>query len=219
MSADSPLTPLSLADAEPLAVGHLRYVFQHPHDAALLVKVMRPDAVAARWNARKRWVKRLPRTRHYVGYLREMKEYIAARARTPELEPPIVRMIGLVETDLGLGLVSEKIVDADGALAPTLAAVYARERGFSPALRAALDAFLARMLACNVIAGDMHAWNIVLGSDARGASRLVMIDGFGEKHAIPLSSMSRAINRYRTRRLFARMPAQVEKLVPLTAQA
>jgi len=110
--------------------------------------------------------------------------------------------------------VSEKVVDADGALAPTLAAVYAK-RGFAPDLRSALDAFLDGLLGGNVIVGDMHAWNIVYGRDSRGGPRLIMIDGFGEKHAIPVSSMSRVINRYRTRRLFKRMLAQLERLVPV----
>jgi RNase P protein component len=61
----------------------------------------------------------------------------------------------------------------------------------------------------------MHAWNIVYGSDSRGGPRLVMIDGFGEKHAIPVSSMSRAINRHRTKRLLKRMVEQMRRLVPI----
>lgn len=180
----------------------------------MLVKVMRADAVASRWNAPRRWHKRLPRTRHYIGYLRELKEYIGARARAPHVDVPIARMIGVVETDLGLGLVCEKVVGADGGLAPTLAAIYERD-GFTPDLDAALAVFLEGLLQANAIVGDMHAWNIVYGSDSRGGPRLVMIDGFGEKHAIPLSSMSRAINRYRTRRLYRRMLAQLERLVPI----
>ena len=98
--------------------------------------------------------------------------------------------------------------------APTLAAVYAK-RGFTPELDAALATFSRDLLAANVIVGDMHAWNIVYGADSRGGPRLVMIDGFGEKHAIPISSMSRAINRYRTKRLLKRMVDQVKKLVPV----
>jgi len=219
MSPDPPPTArLALASATPLAVGHLRYVFQHPGRADALIKIMRADAVASRWNAPTRWHKRLPRTRHYIGYLRELKEYIGARARAPDVDAPIARMIGVVDTDLGLGLVSEKVVDAAGALAPTLAAVY-EKRGFTPELEAALAAFLQGLLEGNVIVGDMHAWNIVFGSDSRGGPRLVMIDGFGEKHAIPLSSMSRAVNRYRTKRLYRRMLAQLERLVPVGAES
>ena len=206
--------PLALSGTTPLAVGHLRYVFQHPALDEALIKIMREDAVASRWNARRRWHKRLPRTRHYIGYLRELKEYIGAHARAPHADAPIARMIGVVETDLGLGLVSEKVVDADGALAPTLAAVY-EKRGFTPELHAALATFLRGLIDCNVIVGDMHAWNIVFGSDSRGGPRLIMIDGFGEKHAIPISSMSRSVNRFRTRRLYRRMLAQLQRLVPV----
>ena len=205
---------LTLSSVEPIAVGHLRSVYQHPLHANELIKVMRSDAVEKRWNAPGRWAKRLPRTRHYVQYLRELREFIVARARAPEVDVPIARMIGVVDTDLGLGLVSEKVVDASGALAPTLAAVYAK-RGFTPELDAALAKFSLDLLAANVIVGDMHAWNIVLGSDSRGGPRLVMIDGFGEKHAIPVSSMSRTVNRYRTKRLLKRMVEQVKKLVPI----
>lgn len=206
---------LKLAAATPLAVGHLRYVFQHPLHPDQLIKIMRADMVAKRWNAPGRWLKRLPRTRHYIGYLRELREYIAARSQAPFEDVPIARMIGLAETDLGLGLVTEKVIDADGALAPTLAAMYERERGFTPAMERGLAAFLHALLACNVIVGDMHAWNIVYGSDSRGGPRFVMIDGFGEKHALPVSSMSRAINRYRIRKLHARMLAQLQRLVPV----
>ena len=205
---------LRLTGETPLAVSHLRSVYQHPQHRDELIKIMRADVVATRWDRRGRWLKRLPRTRHYVGYLRELKEYIAAKARAPHVDAPIARMIGVVDTDLGLGLISEKVVDADGALAPTLAAVYARS-GFTPELDAALAVFRRHLLDANVIVGDMHAWNIVLGSDSRGGPRLVMIDGFGEKHAIPVSSMSRTINRYRTERLLKRMVEQVKKLVPV----
>jgi hypothetical protein len=209
---------LTLSTAEPIAVGHLRSVYQHPAHANELVKVMRADAVATRWNASGRWHKRLPRTRHFVQYLRELKEFIVARARAPEVDVPIARMIGVVDTDLGLGLISEKVVGADGALAPTLAVLYSRS-GFTPAIDEALATFLAGLLDGNVIVGDMHAWNIVYGSDSRGGPRLVMIDGFGEKHAIPISSMSRAVNRYRTNRLHKRMLAQLERLVPISGES
>jgi hypothetical protein len=216
MERDSASTEpvLRLSGAEPVAVGHLRSVYQHPHNASELIKVMRADAIEKRWNAPGRWAKRLPRARHYVQYLRELKEFVAARARAPDIDVPIARMLGIVDTDLGLGLVSEKVVDSHGALAPTLATVYAKQ-GWTPELDTALAKFSADLLAANTIVGDMHAWNIVYGSDSRGGPRLVMIDGFGEKHAIPVSSMSRAINRHRTKRLLKRMVEQMRRLVPI----
>lgn len=212
---DHARTPLQLSSATPLAVGHLREVYQHPSADDCVVKVMRADVVEARWGPGGRWIKRLPRARQYTGYVRELKEYIAAQARDAPGTAPIARMVGLVDTDLGLGLVSEKVRDGDGGLAPTLAATYLRERGFSAAIEAALARFATDLLAFNVIVGDLHAWNIVHGSDSRGGPRLVLIDGFGEKHVLPRSSMSRHVNAWNTRKLMQRMRAQLVRLVPL----
>jgi len=214
-SGNPPASILSLAQATPLAVGHLRQVFQHPREAGYVIKVMRADAVQSRWGEKARWYKRLPRARHYTGFVRELKEYIATQARSAERSAPIARMIGVVETDLGLGLIAEKVHDANGALAPTLAALYARENGFSALIESELERFLDDLLACNVIVGDMHAWNIVYGSDSRAGARFVLIDGFGEKHFIPRSSMSRTLNAWNTRKLFKRMREQLVRLVPL----
>ena len=207
------LQPLRLADAAPIAVGHLREVYEHPQARDLIVKIMRADAVATRWGTAGRWYKRLPRARHYAGYVRELKEYVATQVRGAGA--PIARMVGLVETDLGLGLVSEKVCDERGALAPTLAAFYRRENGFSAPIEAGLARLLEDLLAFNVIVGDLHAWNIVYGSDSRGGPRFVLIDGFGEKHVIPRSSMSRHLNAWNTRRLYRRMRAQLQEEVPL----
>ena len=204
-----------LTDRKPLATGHLRQVFQHPENPEYLIKVMRPDAVATRWDAGSRWYKRLPRTRQYIGYVREIKEYVAMQARLQGRDAPIARMVGIIETDFGLGLISEKVRDDSGALAPTLAALYARASGFTLYIEQELATFFRELVDCNVIVGDMHAWNIVHGSDSRGGPRFVLIDGFGEKHVIPRSSMSRRFNAWNTRRLFRRMRAQLVELVPL----
>lgn len=206
---------LHLMTTPVLATGQLRQIFQDPRDPRLLIKVLRADAIERRWGARAPWYKRLPRALHYGGFIRELKEYIATRARTPGRDAPIARVIGVVDTDLGLGLVTEKVYSAEGGLAPTLAALYERERGFNAAIESELERFLDGLLACNVIVGDMHAWNIVLGSDSRGGERFVLIDGFGEKHVIPVASMSRRFNARNTRKLYRRMREQLRRLVPL----
>jgi hypothetical protein len=208
-------TVLRLADATALATGQLRHIYEDPRDPTQLIKVLRADAIERRWGADAPWYKRLPRARHYTGFVRELKEYIASRVRAPERHAPIARMVGLVETDLGLGLVTEKVRSADGGLAPTLALLYEKAGGFSAAMERDLAAFLDDLLASNVVIGDMHAWNIVYGSDSRSAERFVLIDGFGEKHTIPFTSMSRRINQRHTRRLYSRMREQLRRLVPL----
>ncbi|BBD79436.1 YrbL family protein [Aerosticca soli] len=194
---------LALRDRPPLASGHLRLIYAHPHDPDLLVKVLREDVVNERWRHAP-WYRRRQRTGPYGTFVREFKEYVVSRHRAPASPSPLSRVAGLEDTDLGLGLVVEKVRGADGGLAPTLDA-WVRRDGFTAEVEAALEAFLASLLEHDVIAGDLHAWNVVYGSDSRGGPRLVMIDGFGEKNLIPHCSMSRRHNAYRTRLKFRRM--------------
>jgi len=202
---------LTFAGSEPIAVGHLRYVFEHPDQPDWLVKVMRPDAVAKRWNAPGRWHKRLSRTRHYSSFLRELKEYIAVQACHPGGDVPIARPCGIVETDLGLGLEMEKVLDAEGKLAPTLRDLLKRKAPV-PWLDAELEKLFSDLQHFDVILGDLHAGNVVYGSDTRGGPRLILIDGFGEKNLIPRCSMSRAFNHWHNRQLFARLEREIVRL-------
>jgi hypothetical protein len=206
---------IELSTRTPIAIGQLRQIFEHPSDSDLLIKVVRPEAIAARWGGARRWYKRIPRALHYTGYVRELKEYIAIQARTPHGNPPIARMVGVVHTDMGLGLVSEKVRDDHGAAGPTLAKLYEQHGGYAPWVEDALAVFLRDLQACNVIVGDLHAWNLVYGSDSRGGPRLVLVDGFGEKNIVPANSISRAFNRWNNGRLYRRMRQQLIDLVKL----
>lgn len=209
---------LELADLAPLITGNVRAVYQHPLHAELLVKVIHSDALERRWG-RGRWWKRLPRTLQYTGFARELKEYIALRARAPDALAPVARMVGIVDTDLGLGLVSEKVVDRDGRLAPSLHAI-CRGRSATPDwAETALARFLDELLRCNVIIGDLHAGNIVHGSDSRGGEpRFILVDGFGEKNVVPFNSMSRWRNRRHTEHQYRRLRAELAQLAAPSAR-
>lgn len=205
------MTKLQLAALAPIAKGYHRYVYAHPQAAGLLVKVMRPDTVAERWNAPRRWYKRLSRTREYTGYVRELKEYVAVRARSDAADLAIAAAVGVIETDLGLGLVVDCISAPDGGLAPTLDK-RVRNEGLSEEIVWELDALLARLLRDEVILADLHPWNIVFGGNRGETSRFILIDGYGDKHAIPYCSMSRILNRHNTRRLYRKLLARVRAI-------
>jgi hypothetical protein len=196
---------LKLAHLQPLAIGNVRAIYQHPLHADLLIKIVRAEAIARRWDAPGRWLKRLPRARHYIGFVRELKEYICIQARSPHGAAPIARMTGIVETDLGLGLVCEKVVAPDGSMAPSLHSIYLRNGGATEWTDAALQNFLNELLRYHVIVGDLHPGNIIYGSDSRGGPHLLLVDGFGEKNVVPRNSMSRWLNRRNTLRLFRRL--------------
>ncbi len=206
----SPTRMLELAPLQPLAIGNLRAIYQHPHHSDLLVKVLRPEAIARRWGAHNAF-KRRSRTRQYGSFVRELKEYIALRAQIADVHPPVARIVGVVETDMGLGLLSEKIGGADGHMAPSLRAICFAGGGMPEWLDDALNKLLEEVLRFNMILGDLHSGNIVHGSDSRGGPRLLFIDGFGEKNLVPLSSMSRTRNRWNTQRLFRRLRKELSR--------
>jgi hypothetical protein len=198
---------IELGQGQPVAVGHLRYVFQHPTEPDFLIKIMRPDAIEERWTNGP-WYRRFSRMSYYNGFVREFKEYVSSIAASPSGVSPLARIVGVEMTDLGLGQIVEKVRSDDGSLAPTLNA-WVRIDGFTPAIEAAMADFLARLLEHNVIAADLHEWNVVQGSDSRGGPHLLMIDGFGEKNIVPHSSMSRRHNAKRTLKRYERMLARV----------
>jgi hypothetical protein len=203
---------LRLAHREPLAVGRLRCVYQHPSRPDCVIKTVRADAIGRRWGPAAPWYKRFVRTRQYTVFARELNEYLAVHALHPGSNPPIARLLGIEETDLGLGLVAGKVRDDHGAMAPTVAALCQDRGRIEPWLDAALAAFLDALLDHGVIVGDLHAWNIVHGTDARGGPRLVLVDGFGEKNFIPRNSLSARTNARHTRRLYERMRGKLANL-------
>ena len=206
-------TPIKLADQQPLAVGGERLIYQHPHDPHLLIKVM-----DARERARRRaehpikhWHKRFRRS-PYKPYLTELSEYVASQAPTDTPRTvPLARTLGLVQTDIGLGLLSEKITDQDGNLAPTVRELVSRD-GLTPALREQLDALFAGLTEAHVLFNDVGASNIVSGSNANGQQGLWVIDGFGNKQAIPLFALNKTWNRRRMMRKYGEMLAKLERL-------
>lgn len=202
-----------LAEAEPIATGHVREVYQHPDDPDLLIKVIASGSIEERWN-RAPWYRRMARSGPYKDFVREFREYVSSIYTGGYDDVPIARVVGLDMTDIGLGQIVEKVRTPDGRLAPTLHD-WVKAEGYTAHTQAELDGFHARLLSHNVIAADLHAWNVVYGEDSRGGPRLVMIDGFGEKNIIPHCSMNRAHNASRTNKKYARMVSRTKADAPV----
>ena len=129
----------------------------------------------------------------------------------PGGDVPIARPCGIVDSDLGLGLEMEKVLDEGGKLAPTLRDLLKRKAPV-PWLEAEIERLFADLQRFDVILGDLHAGNVVYGSDTRGGPRLILIDGFGEKNFIPRCSMSRTFNHWHNDLLFKRLRREIVRL-------
>lgn len=203
---------IDLSHARPLISGSDRHVYQHPADPSLLIKVVDMQARVAyqRKHWLKRWYRRYQRASSYRTFIDEVAEYIASASQAT-LEAPLARIVGIARTSLGLGLLVEKISDAAGRMAPTLAAVV-REQGLTPELRGQLDDFFDALAQAHVIVNDVSGKNIVLGYDAAGRQGMYLVDGFGNKQAVPLFAFSRRLNGRRLQRKYREL---LHELAPL----
>jgi hypothetical protein len=195
--------PIQLQHAEPLAKGHSRLVFQHPHRKDWLIKVIRPEVIEKRFGSGASWYKRRRRYGRYLSYIRETQEYIAAWASHGRELPFLQKIIGFETTDFGLGLVMEAVRDADGELAPNLAMLISSGR-FDKVVRENLAIFLDRLLEADVIVSDMNVGNLVYAHDPVHQDHFVLIDGLGNNTLWPLKAISRRINR-RSKRLYRKI--------------
>ena len=115
--------PLVLSGAEPFARGNKRHCYVHPADPSLCVKV------AARADSGEC---------HAQQKLDLEDHALLKRRGSAALFDRIPEIAGVVDTDLGPGIVMRIYRDADGRISRTLAAVV-RERGLTPCLARAID--------------------------------------------------------------------------------
>jgi hypothetical protein len=183
-------------------MGTWRWVYQHPRDDRFLVKVLKRDGKDSL--ARSRWYQRPAREGGYLLFSREIREFIAAEANSNGGPLPIPRIPGFVETDLGLGLIVEKISGRSGKLAPKLVAIL-RQHGFTPDIQKMLVALTEQINRHRIILHDFKTSNIVCAENDTGQRRLVLVDGFGESALVPIFSLSATANARRNWRKYRRL--------------
>jgi hypothetical protein len=194
---------IKLHAASPLVSGAYRNVYQHPHHDDLLVKVIKP-IVIERHAARARWYDSWYGSGYYKALLREIEKYLVLQRRGQQDLPFIQHFVGLIETDVGLGMVVSKVSGRDGKLAPTLLEIV-RARGLDTELASRIAALRDDVIRNHVVFGDVSASNIVEAADAPHGHRLVIIDGLNDRLWLPVNFMSRSFNRMYCERRFARM--------------
>lgn len=129
---------------------------------------------------------------------KEYKEYLRLILNAPSkgFHPPISHMYGFVHTSRGLGCVTDAVIDGD-ALGQTLLAKL-KAGTCDDADLALLNDTIRRIYAHDIRAGDMTARNFVFGrrdlGGGLGPRECVLVDGFGDIHAVPYRSWGRRLN-------------------------
>ncbi len=111
---------------------------------------------------------------------------------------PISHMYGFVQTNLGLGCLTERVMEEDGTLGSTLGQKV-RANSLTQDDVDLLNDTISRIYKSNIRASDMNPSNFVFGhrdvGGVLGPRECVLVDGFGDIHAIPVRSMARWSNR------------------------
>lgn len=200
------LAPLTLASLDPVGRGAQKLVFRHPDDPRVLVKVVNPDFIK-RHDRDDAFYKRRRRIGHYRAFEREVREHLASRARHAGRYAPcrhLQNILGMVDTDLGAALLVEAVLDDDGHPAPSLADLLRQDR-FGRRERQALDSFTDWALTSHVLINDLSPDNLVWHQDGH----FVLIDGMGDRAALPIRSHSQWLNRRYKRRKIDRLRQRV----------
>ncbi|WP_106745310.1 YrbL family protein [Yoonia maritima] len=191
---------LNLLPSGLVASGVQRAVYLHPTDHTKLIKVLKPSIkMPRRYNfngVMDRW---FPSTRlrqirkEYTEYLRVMLNH-----PEPTFRAPMSHMFGFVSTNVGLGCLTESVMMPDGTLGETLGAK-AKAGTLTDHHIDLLNDTISRLFSNDIRASDMNPNNFVFGhrdnGSGPGPEECVLVDGFGDIHAIPVRSMAKWSNR------------------------
>jgi hypothetical protein len=199
---------LQLSRLQPIARGGSRLVYEHPHDPDALIKVARADRLRIRsW--RRQWLSGLSAESCFRRRaLREVDEFLSLYVHCGDVPSFVAPILGLVNTDVGIGLVVARMRARDGSIAPSVGDIVERE-GLTDALRDQIRRLCDLLESTDLIVNDLRPANLVRAWDAVNGERLVLVDGLGDKTLVPIDSLSpfaRRVNRRRrVRRLVKRL--------------
>jgi len=201
---------LKLKETKPLTTGAVRWVFAHPHDPDLIVKVIREDAIKERYGKNVKWYKMKRRYDIYLSYMREIQEFLAVHANNRTNPPFLQRIVGFAQTDMGLGLVLEGVKDKSGKeLAPTLRMLI-NSGQYDETVETALETFFSNLLECDeIVINDLNPGNMVYTYSEALGHYFTLIDGLGNNSPIPLKTISKTLNRRAKQRRFEALREKV----------
>ncbi len=196
-----------LKDTLPLASGSEKSIYQHPDSPQHLIKVWHEEYF---YKIRKEnpiftRLRRLPR---YSAILKEFTEHLCVREWNDQ-HIFIQKIVGVVDTDLGVGLVVRKVARKNGDLARNLSDLL-NSGEFSSDHRAALDEFLNWLKGSGVIVRDLGTKNLVWDEIEE---RFVVIDGIGGKARISLREYCKWYNRRSNNRRADKLLSRVEHIL------
>lgn len=205
---------LRLSNQKPFAQGGNRLCFVHPEHPDRCIKVRRPDFSLADRRRKKGFPKNLKPlssfddNREEFRIMSRFEQYYGDR-----IFHHVSRCYGFTDTDLGAGLVSELIRDANGAISETLKK-YLWDHGLTDDCQAAITTLCEFWQREAVPSRDLLLHNIVVQKGPEGQIlRLVVIDGLGSAGLIPFRWLPGSVQHRKAGRKVSNLHERIRDLL------
>ncbi len=168
-----------------VAEGTDRKCFRHPTEARYCIKILHPERRTGRF-----W--------------REIKYFKSLQRRDVNFEH-LSRFHGLIDTSLGKGAIFEMVLDDDEQVSKSLDYFLAQnDKHFNAWAVNAIETLKQDLFDQWIVFHDLNPANILVKRLSFDEFRLVVIDGIGHNHFIPLASYSRRLARKKLTRVWNR---------------
>ncbi len=185
--------PLVLSGKEPFARGGKRHCYVHPFDSTLCVKV------AARAEGEDCHAQQRLDLEDYALLKKHGRESVFER---------IPEIAGVVDTDLGPGIVMQLYRDADGRISRKLAEVV-REQGLTPNLLRAIDDWKQWQRERRLLTWDTGPHNVLAVCQGDDDWKLVIIEGWLHRRHRWLAQVHPVFEGYLIRRQLRKFDRRV----------
>lgn len=170
---------------QPFALGGNRACYVHPENEHRCIKTVLSERSPERKHQAAPWWKKWRSVDSFNDNIEENQELKTIERYSPELVGQhIPRCYGFVETDLGLGLVTDLYRDQDGAISLNLRD-YLRRHGKNQAIIAAISCFQSAIQSHQVLSRALLLHNIIAQQNSNGQIQLYLIDGLGNPEFLP----------------------------------
>lgn len=194
---------ITLSQMKPFAVGGRRACYRHPNEPTRCIKVTLEEAEPGILRAADPWWKRLRPVDYYDENQLDLKILHLLEAKLGEdANRHFPKVYGLIDTNLGPGLETELICDADGQISYS-GKEFTMKNGFTAASGKALEDLRRFIQQHLILFRDPFPHNIVFQAMKDGQMRAVIIDGLG-RHVF-LSPLLRKAAERRAQKKFDRL--------------
>lgn len=196
---------LDLGEAQPIAVGTYRDVYVFPNRPDVVVKVLRPHVGFQPNKPIRNFLKARSTRQLYRFMFREYEAFLEAKLRQISSPGPlpISELYWLQRTSKGLGMVAERACSRSGATATSLGTLQ-RAGAIDDTMFHALNEFIARIEALDIIANDANPENVLL-DETNETPRFLLVDGFGDPNPFQIKRLSLALRKKSRARRWTRM--------------